>query len=41
MIKEAPLNYIDYIVMATYMAALIAMGLYYRRFAQKDRRIIS
>ena len=36
MIKESALNYIDYIVMAAYMAGLIAMGLYYRKFAQKD-----
>ena len=36
MVKETALNYIDYIVMAAYMVGLIAMGLYYRKFAQKD-----
>jgi solute:Na+ symporter, SSS family len=36
MIKDVPLNFVDYIVMAAYMAGLLGMGFYYRKFAQTD-----
>ena len=35
-IPKVALEMPDYVVMALYMAGLIAMGLYYRKFAQKD-----
>ena len=35
-ITEVSLKTADYIVMAMYMAGLIGLGIYYRKFAQKD-----
>lgn len=35
-IAEVSLKTADYIVMAMYMAGLIGLGIYYRKFAQKD-----
>ncbi|HQO35211.1 MAG TPA: hypothetical protein PLG59_11145 [bacterium] len=35
-VPQVTLQVIDYVVMGVYMLILVAMGLYYRRFAQKD-----